>query len=270
MSSILMRRVQSAAACALVILVGSVACGSSDAAPRTPTPAPLATSAAWNYAVFGDSWPHGSHCNGCKPFPTLYADGIKEKTGHPVTFEDLTINGGDSGSLLKDLQTQDAARQAAAGADIIVISTGGNDLEEPFYAWQTGTCGGKDKLSCFRTTATKVGRNFDQLLAAVQTLRSGKPTAVRVLTNSNEFLSDPGLISAFGANAAKDGAIITALMHDAECAAAAKNHVRCIDLRPILNGPKYDQPQDVNTQTAMQHVAEALVAAGLSELSTTH
>lgn len=273
MTVVALRRAGTVAICAVAIMAGPVACGSSDGSRPASAAAPSATSAnqtaPWNYVMFGDSWPHGSHCNGCRPFPVLYADGVKAKTGHPVTFKDMTTNGGGSASLLQDLQTQDAVRQAAADADIIVISTGANDLEQPFADWQLDSCGGKDHLDCFRTSAKATGRNFDRLLAAIQKLRAGKATAVRVVTDSNEFLSDPGLIAAFGSHAAKDGAVITALQHDAECAAAQKYHDTCVDLRPVLNGPTFDQPQDSNAPVAMQKVADALVAVGLAELGTT-
>jgi hypothetical protein len=88
-----------------------------------------------------------------------------------------------------------------------------------------------------------------------------------LVTNSNEFLSDPRLIEYFGPDfGLTEGAAITAFHHHALCAVAAEQDGLCVDLRPVLNGPDLEQPRDVNTQEAMQAVADALVATGLPEL----
>jgi hypothetical protein len=88
-----------------------------------------------------------------------------------------------------------------------------------------------------------------------------------MVTTSNEFLADPDLISFFGSEFGPvGGAAITKMNRDAQCEVAAAHHVMCIDLGLALNGPKLAVPQDVNTQDAMQKVADAILAAGLPEL----
>lgn len=105
------------------------------------------------------------------------------------------------------------------------------------------------------------------MLDEVGSLRSGEKTAIRLVTNSNEFLADQRLIDLFGpAFGPKEGAVITAMNHDVLCDVAAAHKAICVDLRPVLNGPHLDQPRDVNTQTSMQAVADALLATGLTEL----
>ena len=105
------------------------------------------------------------------------------------------------------------------------------------------------------------------MLAVVDELRAGAPTAVRLVTNANEFLADPMLIRGYGPDfGLTGGAAITALHHDALCEVAAAHHAACVDLRPVINGPDLATPQSVNTQEAMQAVADAIVVAGLSEI----
>jgi lysophospholipase L1-like esterase len=234
-----------------------------DAAEFTATP----NGPSWTYVAFGDSWPHGAHCNGCKPFPALYADALAATTDHSVDFINLTTNSGTSQSLLNSIKTSQKTRDAVMSADIIVISTGANDLEDAFGLFAAGNCGGADHFDCFRKVAEGWRISFDGILTEIETLRNEKPTAILLVTNSNEALSDPGLIEIFGPkDSSGGGAFITDLHHEILCEVAAKHEARCVDLRPVLNGPNFDRPQNVNTQDAMQAVADALLASGLDEL----
>ncbi|MGH9212049.1 MAG: SGNH/GDSL hydrolase family protein [Acidimicrobiales bacterium] len=225
--------------------------------------------AALAYVAFGDSWSFGAHCGGCEPFPVLVAEGLEADQGAPVAFENLTTNGGTTQSLLDSIETSASTRDAIAGADLIVINTGANDLEPAINEWAaTRGCGGADGLDCFRVVAEGWRTGFDGILAEIDDLRAGEATAVRVISNSNEFLADPGLIATFGAEfGPTGGAAITAMHHDALCEASAAHGAACVDLRPVLNGPDLTTPQDVNTQEAMQAVADAIFATGLPELA---
>ena len=234
---------------------------------NTPVPTATPSGPSWTYVAFGDSWPYGAHCNGCRPFPVLYADGLATTTDHRIDFVNLTTNGGTPQSLLKSIQTSEQMRDAVKSADIIVISTGANDLEDAFGLFAAGSCGGADHFDCFRKVGEVWRTSFDGILTEINTLRAGKPTAIRLATNSNEALSDPGLIEIFGLkDSSGGGAFITDLHHEILCEVAAKHEAKCVDLRPVLNGPNFDEPQDVNTQEAMQAVADALLASGLDEL----
>jgi hypothetical protein len=263
-----------------LLLAGTAIVLGACAAPRpateasevTPTDAPTLAAtespAPWNYVAFGDSWPYGAHCfASCRPFPVLYKEGLESIDGHPISFTNLTTPGGTSESLLQSIRTDEKIRDAVKTADIIVIATGGNDLEPAFDRYVASTCGGADQLDCFREIAEAWRNSFDGMLREITALRAAKPTAIRVITYSNEFLADPGLIELFGPEfGLVGGAEVMALHHDVLCEVAAKYQATCVDLRPVLNGPHLDQPQDVNTLTAMQAVADALLASGLDEL----
>ncbi len=236
----------------------------------TNTPEPTATPSgpSWIYVAFGDSWPYGAHCHGCRPFPVLYADGLAATTDHRIDFVNLTTNGGTSQSLLNSIKSSQKTRDAVMSADIIMISTGMNDLDPTIDLYSAGNCGGADNLDCFRKVAQGWRLSFDGILTEINTLRNGKPTAIRLVTNSNEFLSDHDLMQLFGGPefGPKGGALITNLHHDVLCEVAAKHGAVCVDLRPVLNGPNLDKPQDANTQEAMRAVADAILASGLDEL----
>ena len=234
----------------------------------------LGAGPSFTYVALGDSWPSGDHCGNCRTFVGLYADALATKTGRKIRFNDLTqatipgtSRGQTSKSLLADLRSDPETRRAAAAADIIVISTGANDLEPAFDAYGAGTCGGKDHADCFRKVAAGWRSNFDAILVQIRKLRAGHRAAIRVITNSNEFLADPNF-NAFGKNFGRTtGVLITKLMHTALCGPARAHAAVCIYLAPILNGPNLTKPQDVNTPKAMATVAKALLDTGLPELN---
>ena len=250
-----------------LIVTEAVPTATEIASTSTPELAATPSGPSWTYVAFGDSWPYGAHCNGCRPFPVLYADGLAATTDHRIDFVNLTTNGGTSQSLLKSIQTSEKTRDAIMSADIIVIATGGNDFEPAFNLSMAGNCGGADQLDCFREVAEGYRLSFNEILTEIEALRKGQPTAIRLVATSNEFLADPGLIEALGADFGKtSGVAITKMNRDVICEITAKHNAECVDLGLALNGPDLLQPQDVNTQEAMQTVADALLASGLDEL----
>jgi hypothetical protein len=254
-----------------LLLVG---CGSSTK-PETDAPAKSSTSPALTYLALGDSWPEGAHCGGCRTFAGRYADALSAQTGRRVRFEDLTGQaqpyfeqlGGGSASLLKAVRSDAATRGVVARAEVIMIATGPNEIGRAFNKAKNGTCGGKDHMACFRTLHRFWKKNFDAILREIELLRSGKPTAVRLVDAANPFVSDRSM----GAGLPKDvatttGALTFKLLNDALCSNAAKHHAVCVDVRPILNGRTLDQPVDENSPASMRAVADALLATKLAEL----
>jgi lysophospholipase L1-like esterase len=258
---------------AVLFAVAVAGVGMSAAHPKAATVAAGAGLRPLTYVAFGDSWPSGAHCGNCRTFVALYADGLAKKTGRKIRFTNLTQTqipgtqlGETSKSLLSDIRSDAATRRAVTSADIIVISTGANDLEAAFGAYGAGKCGGSDHADCFRKVAAAWRTNFDAILVQIRKLRAGHATAIRVVTNSNEFLADPNFI-AFGKDFGRTtGVLITKLMQAALCGPARAHSAVCVYLAPVLNGPKLTTPQDVNTPKAMASVARALLATGLPEL----
>jgi hypothetical protein len=194
--------------------------------------------------MFGDSWPYGAHCHGCQPFPFLLDVAYAAITGLPIAFQNDATNGGTAQELAATIRDDPAIRSYAAG-----------------------NCGGQDRLDCFRTVATTLRTAYDGMLAAIDGLRAGRPTAVRMVTTSNEFLSDQTLIERFGADfGTTNGVAITRMNRDVQCDVAVRHHAVCVDLGAALNGLDLTTPNDVNRQATMQQVADAIAASGLPEL----
>lgn len=274
----MMRHLAFLAAIALVLAGCAAAPSASLSPPSTVAPSAAASSGAGaltlNYVALGDSWPEGAHCGGCRTFAGLWADGLGPLTGRQIAFTDFTGSrepgvgeSETSASLLASLRSNPVMRSAIQTADIILIATGPNELEVAFGPLSAGTCGGIDQADCIRTLGHLWSENFDKILAEIASLRSGQPTAIRLVDAANPFLSDPsmtvGLPEGF---ATGNGALIFRLLKEAMCDAAAKHQAICVDVPPILNGPTLDQPVDEDSAASMRAVADALLATRLPEL----
>jgi hypothetical protein len=53
---------------------------------------------------------------------------------------------------------------------------------------------------------------------------------------------------------------------NAMCDAAQAHGVVCVDVRPVLNGPDFEQPVNDSSQESMDAVAELLIGTGIAAL----
>ncbi len=77
--------------------------------------------------AFGDSVPTGKNCD-CVAFPGLVADALQASRGHPVQLDNLGIDGSTAVELLQSLNDGDEQQREVARADLILVTTGANDL----------------------------------------------------------------------------------------------------------------------------------------------
>jgi hypothetical protein len=201
----------------------------------------------------------------------LYADKLNAHDPDLVQLDDRTENGGTTTTMLRELRTSADVRGAVAGADILVIETGLNDLDETgaLEKVAAGACGGPDGNRCLRAMGERWNRHFESIARTVDRLRAGKPTALRLVTSQNVFVSDPSIVTDHGLPddfALTGGRLLTRMLTTAICRTAHHHGGQCIDVALLFNGPHDDQPRDENTPESMNLVAQALFDTGLPEL----
>jgi hypothetical protein len=258
---------------ALVVALAIAGCGGTDEEGQ-PSAAGTATSSQPKTVVaLGDSWPEGAHCGGCRTFAALYADGLEAETSRPVTFIDLTgqaqpffEEGGGTASLRHALRGA-AFQEKVASGDVIMIATGPNEGERAFEPYASGECGKSDDYECVKRLEDFWRGNFNDILDEIDRVRAGRPTAVRVLSAANIFVSDPNITKGLPPDAITFGAKSFKALNDAACDAARAHQAICVDVRRVLNGPTLDQPVDENSAASMRAVADALLATGIRELN---
>jgi hypothetical protein len=256
-------------AVSLILLLG---CSRS---PEAPVSAPTSTGDVvepLTFVALGDSWPEGAHCGYCETFAGRYADGLEELAGAQVRFVDLTgdaqpyfqTDGGGAASLLRALREDTSFAAEVASGDVIMIATGPNELERAFEPFAEGRCG--DGFACVQRLERFWTSNFNAILDEIRRLRGDRPTAIRLVSAANFFVSDPSATEGLPADAPEFGARSFEALNTAVCEAAVTHDAICIDVRPLLNGATLDQRVDENSPRSMQTVADALLATGLPEL----
>jgi lysophospholipase L1-like esterase len=154
--------------------------------PTTFTP--TRTSAPFQVVGLGDSVTAGTNCN-CEDFIHLYAAALSRLWGRPDRAINLGRGGLTSPGLQSQLQADPTTRVAVAGADVVVITIGANDLLPALQAWDDAPgvdeedCGG----ACDSATIDRTARHNESILDSVRELRGGQPTDVFVTTYWNVF-----------------------------------------------------------------------------------
>lgn len=99
-----------------------------------PTPAPVAAppkGGAYLVVALGDSLTRGAgDAAGGGGYPARVARAL-EKEGRRPEVVNLSVDGSETGDLLRRLSTAEVSRQVAA-ADLLLVSIGGNDLKNAF------------------------------------------------------------------------------------------------------------------------------------------
>jgi len=223
--------------------------------------------------VLGDSWIAGEHCS-CTTFAGLWANDIEKQTSRDVDVTDLSganehsaVQDKTSGSLLWTLRHDPQSRQVVARSDIVLVSSGGNDLEPIGDQLINGTCGGAEDANCIRHLGHLWHRNFAAIAKTIAQLRGSLPTVIRFVAEGNFFLGSADLNSLVPPDfALTRGQLMARLYVAAVCDAARKYDARCVDGRKILSGPRMNHRFDENAPSTFRKIADALSAEGLSEL----
>lgn len=189
-----------AAALALAVLLACVGCGApgaaasagglqgaASAARAADIGAPVAAPGSDFHRLvsLGDSVPAGVGCD-CDAFPALIAAALTTAQGRPVEAVDDAVSGLTASDLAAQLSTDgdEDVRADVAGADLVVITVGANDVVEQadITADDGSGAGGETTCdaSCFGPITERVATLVGDDAAAVRRLN---PTARIVVTS---------------------------------------------------------------------------------------
>ncbi|CAN5527782.1 hypothetical protein BH10ACT6_BH10ACT6_02350 [soil metagenome] len=257
------------------VALGLALAGCSATAARPPSTAAPTQSDEWYVVGLGDSIPDGGRdCAGdCRTYPVLVGDQLATVTGRSVHVDnDASNEGVVSSQTLESVTSDKAVRAAIREADVVVLTTGNNDLNDCSY-WGT-------LKSCTDALMPDIEDNIGKILTAVTKLRDGKPTAIRVTNLYNTWVDIPTAADDWSVPAADVskfeplyGAELRAL-GDGICKVATAHGAVCVDILTAFNGPAGDQPagpllmgDGIHPSAAgHQKIAELIAAAGFAEL----
>lgn len=184
----------------------------------------------------GDSVPAGTNC-GCTDYVDLLAQDIGTRQGMPVDSNDLAVPGQTSDGLLGQLDTTDV-QQAVAGADVVVVTIGANDVEtgtDPASCALAGTDVDSAAQACYHDELETLTPNLDRIAARIAALPTAPGARVLVTGYWNVFLDGaPG--RAHGDTYARIADAITKVVNARIGAAAAAHGATFVDLFPAFRG----------------------------------
>ena len=239
-------------AVAAVLLLGAVlsACSHS---PRTaaspprppedsvtsssPTPSPSPDLPPLRVVGLGDSVMAGTGCD-CHDLLQQYADSLAARTRRTVRADNLGTDGAITDDLLEDLRTDARTRNLVAGADVVVVVVGANDLLPQLQAWRAGSC----EHSCFGPPVRQMGDQLARVLAALGAARNGRTDHVLVTDYWNVFQDGQVALDADGQAGLDWSTEVTSAANAAICGAARSAQAACVDLVSPFKGPNGGDP----------------------------
>jgi lysophospholipase L1-like esterase len=235
-------------------------------ASSSPDPGP-----GWTIVALGDSFTKTQDSHG-DTYLDLFAIALQESDGVPVTVDDLSDDANTSGRVADNLRHDATTRAAVANADIVLVSVGGND-SDPFATYPPGTCAPTQPLPrCLKVYAPTFTRNYAAILGAVERLRGGRPTAVRVTSADNPFVGWSEAPSAtFGVDFYRQ---VAEAETATACRIADEHGALCVDYLHLFGGvdgtrdpkkylgPDHAHPGDLGIRL----IADTLISLGVQEL----
>ncbi|HEX2895952.1 MAG TPA: SGNH/GDSL hydrolase family protein [Marmoricola sp.] len=177
----------------------------------------------------GDSVMAGTNCD-CAGLAEEYGTALQARDGGHVDVTNLGEGGKVTEDLLEDLQVDVPTRTAIAGADVVLVTIGANDLLPQLDQWRSSGC----DESCFAGPAAQMGQNLRQILTVIDAIRDGHHGTVLVTDYWNVF-TDGDVARNSGGQAQLDWSDdVTAAANQQICAAASASGDTCVDLVPVF------------------------------------
>ena len=195
-----------------------------------------APSDAWDLVALGDSVPTGAGDAGPqRSFPELLAKRIAKDTGRTVNVTNLAVGGG-SGDLRAAIEQNEDYRKAIAGAEIVTLSIGGNDLFQAEQVWLSGTCQGG---GCFEKALAGFDENRQAILAKVVELRKPGEAMLRVTNIYNPLIGNKVAQQELGSRYEELSGLTTKnanKLNSLICDSATREGMLCADISTVFNG----------------------------------
>jgi lysophospholipase L1-like esterase len=129
----------------------------------------------------GDSVTSGLTCD-CEPFVELYATGLALRPGLRTSSVNLGVPGSTSSDVLQSLTQVGAFRDQVAKADVLLVTTGANDLNGLELKGPAGC-----PATCYTPLIDSVGRNVGLIVDAARAAQPDHPPTVLVTDYWNVF-----------------------------------------------------------------------------------
>lgn len=187
-------------------------------APATSPPHPL------DVVGIGDSVTAGAGCD-CATFVERYASTLTRQ-GTPADPVNLGRSGWTSTQLVQALEQPGPLRDAAASADVLLVTIGANDLQPLKDRFAEEGCTAR----CYTPAVSAVGANIRRIVDDVRRARNGRPTTVLVTDYWNVFKDGDVAAGQRSADFLAWSDELTRAVNAQICAGATEAGATCVDL----------------------------------------
>jgi acyl-CoA thioesterase-1 len=214
-----------------VLLAGGVlvGCGRTASSAGGPTSTTSPAAHARSIVALGDSVPRGTNCD-CTPYPPLTADAVSGASGQPVTATNDSVAGYTTSAVVRQLDSGRDVVTHVAGADVVEIEVGANDVAH------RDSCG--TALSCYTADVPQVEKNLTTIIARVHELTGGSPVLVVLLDYWSVWLGGT-YAAAQGEAYVATAQELTDEINTAIRSVATASGSAYVDLRAAFKGPNY-------------------------------
>jgi lysophospholipase L1-like esterase len=186
----------------------------------------------------GDSVTAGSNC-ACKAYVELYAADLAAERDLKTSAINMGVSsGGTSPQLLRSLTQPGAFRDQVAGADILLVTIGANDLYALVGTWHSGGCAS----SCYSPLIHSVGDNIELIVSAARAARPKHPATVLVTNYWNVFQDGDVGTAQNGVPFEIWSDILTRAENAQICDSAQRAGATCVDLYRPFKGDGSKNP----------------------------
>ncbi len=187
----------------------------------------------WSYVALGDSIPARGPTR--FSYVDVLAEHVREDLRVEVSVTNLARNGWTSDDVLRRLRRDRWFRDALAGADLVTVTVGGNDLLRALRAGVAALSRGGEPLGTLLTLLPRFEANWRAVLDEIVSLRAPSEAALRA-TNYYDPLPGNAAFRIDGELAQRAHAFARA-QNERMCEEAAARGFACADVYRAFNGP---------------------------------
>lgn len=123
------------------------------------------------YVAIGDSITVGPYLSSPgQKWVSRYSRRASEATGERLELKNRGVGGDTSGDVLRRLQRDRGLRDAVAGASVVTVYVGYNDIRIPRLRYKRGSPSGADHQGHYRAVVRNFGENFARIMQTVRRL----------------------------------------------------------------------------------------------------
>ena len=196
------------------------------------------------YTALGDSLPFGAFAPIGRGYVPTYEQFVETDNGVSALLINLGIPGWTSHDLAQALHSNFLFRLSVFYSNVVTLNIGGNDLAAARRSYKGKTCGGSDNQDCLKAAVVSFKSNWLGIIAAIRSLRQGRPTIIRTMDIYNPYVNTDKASDTVPGDGVNDFQALKPYLDDVNAyiaSTSATNGILSATVSVEFNGPLGDQ-----------------------------